>query len=67
MSLRITSPTCKTVFQADERLRGKKARCKRCGTLLILQDGPPPAPSVTDPKAGAPSMKRMRLMGWGPS
>ena len=35
---------CGEVFFADDRHRGQSLRCRRCGTVLTVPVGPPPAP-----------------------
>ena len=40
MPLKATCPHCKTAYTLDDRVAGKKARCRRCKKSFVVSLGP---------------------------
>jgi WD40 repeat protein/DNA-directed RNA polymerase subunit RPC12/RpoP len=64
MPLRLTCPKCKATFRAEKQVRGKKARCKKCGGTLVVKDDRSPDASVSSqsptPLEGSDALSRSR-------
>jgi predicted Zn finger-like uncharacterized protein len=61
MPLKATCPHCKTAYTLDDRVAGKKARCRRCKKSFVVSLGPEAGkgPSAPGP---VPGKNRFRLV-----
>jgi predicted Zn finger-like uncharacterized protein len=60
MAFQIRCPSCKKLYAADERMAGKKIRCRNCNTVFAVEI-PVNEPAMVPPSASGAGMRAHRL------
>jgi predicted RNA-binding Zn-ribbon protein involved in translation (DUF1610 family) len=63
VSLRVLCPTCNQELSAPESLAGKKAKCSKCGSMMIIPEVIHPAEEVGPSDPLADSQEDYKLQG----